>query len=98
MTDVSRLPGPVMDLWEWQYQGACRDADPSLFFHPEGERGAARRRRAAAATAICRTCPVLEACRNQALATREPYGIWGGMSEEERAEALSTSSRMPRAS
>ena len=39
MAEISRLPGPVADLWEWQLQGACREADPTLFFHPEGERG-----------------------------------------------------------
>src|SRR5665647_3589799 len=60
MTEISRLPGPVMDLWDWQYQGACRTADPTLFFHPEGERGSARRRRADAAKAICQGCPVLQ--------------------------------------
>ena len=58
MAEISRLPGPVMDLWEWQFDGACRDADQDLFFHPEGERGSARRRRAEAAKAICATCPV----------------------------------------
>ena len=27
MTDVSRLPGPMIDAWEWQYEAACRDLD-----------------------------------------------------------------------
>jgi WhiB family redox-sensing transcriptional regulator len=36
MADISRLPGPVADVWEWQFDGACRDADPTTFFHPEG--------------------------------------------------------------
>jgi len=45
MAEISRLPGPVADLWEWQLDGACRTADPRLFFHPEGERGPARRER-----------------------------------------------------
>lgn len=95
MTEISRLPGPVMDLWEWQYEGKCREADSTLFFHPEGERGAARRRRAEAAKAICATCPVIEECRDHSLAVREPYGVWGGLSEEERADLLS--SRLRRA-
>ena len=34
MSDVSRLPGPSIDAWEWQYQGACRDLDTELFFTP----------------------------------------------------------------
>jgi WhiB family redox-sensing transcriptional regulator len=73
-----------MELWEWQYQGACRDADDTLFFHPEGERGSTRRRRAEAAKAICRTCPVMMQCREESLARRERHGTWGGLSEDER--------------
>ena len=71
MTDVSRLPGPMIDAWEWQYEAACRDLDTELFFHPEGERGSTRRRRAANAKAICATCPVIEQCRSYALAAQE---------------------------
>lgn len=77
-----------MDLWEWQYQGACRDADPALFFHPEGERGGTRRRRDEGAKAICMACPVIEECRQHALTVREPYGVWGGLSEDERLTIL----------
>lgn len=88
MAELSRLPGPVMDLWMWQYEGACRSAEPSVFFHPEGERGNARRRRDEAAKAVCAGCPVLAECREHALAVREPYGVWGGLTEEERNEVL----------
>ncbi|HKG52476.1 MAG TPA: WhiB family transcriptional regulator [Actinomycetales bacterium] len=84
MAEISRLPGPVADVWEWQYQGACRRVDPAVFFHPEGERGPARRRRDEAAKAVCATCPVVRECREHALAVREPYGVWGGMTEQER--------------
>jgi WhiB family redox-sensing transcriptional regulator len=84
MAEISRLPGPVADLWEWQLQGSCREADPTLFFHPEGERGPSRRNRDAAAKAICAGCPVIQQCRQHALAVREPYGVWGGLTEDER--------------
>lgn len=90
MAALTHLPGPVMDLWEWQFDAACRINDPSMFFHPEGERGAARRRRADAAKEVCLACPVLQECREHALAAREPYGVWGGMSEDERAAVLRT--------
>jgi WhiB family redox-sensing transcriptional regulator len=96
MAEISRLPGPVMDLWEWQFDGACRDADQDLFFHPEGERGSARRRRAEAAKAICATCPVITQCREQSLTVREPYGVWGGLSEDERTAVLAQRSRAAR--
>lgn len=92
MAEISRLPGPVADVWEWQLQGSCRDADPTLFFHPEGERGPARRNRDAAAKAICAGCPVIEQCRQHALAVREPYGVWGGLTEDER-EAIYSGER-----
>ena len=52
MAEISRLPGPVADRWDWQLEGACREASPETFFHPEGERGPARRNRDAAAKAV----------------------------------------------
>lgn len=88
MADVRRLPTPVSEVWDWQLLGACRGADTLLFFHPDGERGSARRRRQAAAKAVCARCPVLERCRQHALRVHEPYGVWGGLSEEERARLL----------
>lgn len=88
MAKLTRLPGPLMEKWDWQYEGACRELDTEMFFHPEGERGSSRRRRAATAKAVCATCPVMEQCRTHALASREPYGIWGGMTEEERREEI----------
>ena len=87
MADVSRLPGPNADLWDWQMHGACRGEAPSLFFHPAGERGPARAAREAAAKAVCASCPVLTECAAHALTVREPYGVWGGMSEDDREAA-----------
>ena len=86
MTDISRLPGPQSDLWEWQLQGASRAKDPCLFFHPEGERAPRRANREPPANAVCASCPVLLQCRAHALAAREPYGVWGGLSEHERED------------
>jgi WhiB family transcriptional regulator, redox-sensing transcriptional regulator len=88
MADIRRLPGPNADFWEWQLQGACRGEDSSLFFHPEGERGPSRSARETAAKQVCARCPVVELCRAHALSAREPYGVWGGMSESERDEEL----------
>jgi WhiB family redox-sensing transcriptional regulator len=84
MADLTRLPGPNADLWDWQLHSACRHADPDLFFHPEGERGSARSSREHAAKQVCATCPVLASCRSHALQVHEPYGVWGGLSEDER--------------
>lgn len=88
MTDIRRLPGPNADIWDWQLEGSCRGMDSGSFFHPDGERGPARARREARAKAVCRACPVLELCREHALAVHEPYGVWGGLSENERERII----------
>lgn len=88
MSNLSRLPGPIAEVWDWQRNGACRGRDSAQFFHPDGERGASRTRREIAAKAVCRTCPVRAECAAHALAAREPYGVWGGFTEAERLRLL----------
>ena len=88
MTNVARLPGPIADIWDWQRMGLCRGRDSAQFFHPDGERGASRSRREATAKQLCRSCPVRAECAAHALATREPYGVWGGFTEAERLRLL----------
>jgi WhiB family redox-sensing transcriptional regulator len=84
MAELSYLPGPIDDVWSWQHAGACRQTDPRLFFHADGERGPARRNRDAAAVAVCAGCPVIAQCRAHGLSVREPYGVWGGLTEDAR--------------
>lgn len=81
---IKDVQGALVDYWDWQALGSCNTMDPEFFFHPEGERGGPRRRRIERAKRICRACPVLEDCREYALSHNEPYGVWGGLSEEER--------------
>lgn len=82
------LPQPVSEEWDWQLDATCRGMEVELFFHPARERRRQKQRRIDEAKAICHRCPVLEECRQYALQTREPYGIWGGLSEEDRAAIL----------
>ncbi len=84
MASIARLPMPLQETYEWQYEGACRSVDPETFFSPDAERGPRRRSREARAKALCAVCPVIEACRAHALAVREPYGVWGGLNINER--------------
>ncbi len=88
MADIERLPGPVVQRWEWQLRAACRGMDSSAFFHPADEQGPAKEQRIAAAKSVCARCPAMMDCQSHALAVREPYGIWGGLSEDERAALL----------
>lgn len=62
--------------------------DVERFFHPYDETRSEREGRIALAKAVCGGCAVLSECRSYALAAREPYGIWGGLAEGERALIL----------
>ncbi len=66
----------------WRALAACRYEDPELFF-PIGVTGPALPH-IAAAKAVCRGCPVRDACLAFAVTTNQDYGIWGGLDEEER--------------
>ena len=73
--------------WTWQRHAACQNLGSALFFAPDGERATARRRREAAAKAVCERCPVRMPCALDALATGQPYGVWGGLAEDDRRQA-----------
>ncbi|MGH3797752.1 MAG: WhiB family transcriptional regulator [Pseudonocardiaceae bacterium] len=98
MADTRRLPEANTDRWDWQLRGACRGLDSAYFFHPDNERGAQRAARVSRAKSICRRCPVLAQCRGHALAVQEPYGIWGGLTENEREHLRRVGGRRLRAS
>ncbi|MFY0406982.1 WhiB family transcriptional regulator [Solicola sp. PLA-1-18] len=88
MANLSRLPMPTQDQYEWQYDGACNDADPETFFSPEFERGDRRDARESAAKAFCARCPVVRECLEHALAAEEPFGVWGAKNTRERMAML----------
>ena len=67
---------------------ACKGAGPGLFFGPAAEFVSATTKREAAAKAICAGCPVRDACLAYALDTGQEYGIWGGLTEDERRALL----------
>ena len=79
---LSQVPQDAQ--WFWQEHASCREADPLLFFHPQNERGSSRLRRDRAAKTVCAGCPVRLECADYAVRAREPYGVWGGLSEEDR--------------
>jgi WhiB family transcriptional regulator, redox-sensing transcriptional regulator len=79
---------PTEEAWSWQTAARCRGEDASIFFHPDGERGRAAKRRQDRAKAICAECSVAAECREYALRYQEPFGVWGGLSEHERLTLL----------
>lgn len=72
------LPGDYSDA-------ACKSVVNREIFHPV--RGTAQIS-ARDAKAVCQTCPKMAQCLEDALANKERFGIWGGMSERERAAVL----------
>lgn len=66
----------------WMADGVCAQADPDEWFPEKGAPVKTAKR-------ICRTsCDVQARCLAYALATRERFGVWGGMSERERRSVL----------
>ncbi len=84
ITSPSDFTARRIFAWEWQLDAACAGLDTSLFYQADNERGASVRRREMKAKAICSRCPVIDDCLKAALRSNEPYGVWGGMSADER--------------
>jgi WhiB family redox-sensing transcriptional regulator len=78
---------------DWRAAGACRTADPDLFF-PVAVGGAANPQ-VNRALQICGGCPVKQQCLDFAMRTREQAGIWGGTTPEDRLRVLRTRHRRP---
>lgn len=66
------------DAPHWHNCGLCKK-NPDLFYPERRDKD-----QIAAAVAVCFKCPVRQPCLDQALATREQFGIWGGTTELER--------------
>lgn len=57
------------------------DVADKIFFPPSKKGQPVDNRRA---KAICSTCPVQRACFMFAIAYKIPYGVWGGVTADER--------------
>lgn len=86
--DMVRLPAAVVENYEWQKDAACIGMDQELFFHPWNDTPRNRMHRERNAKAICAGCIVKTECLDWSLRVQEPYGIWGGIGEDERREML----------
>jgi WhiB family redox-sensing transcriptional regulator len=69
---------------KWLDRAACRDVDPDLFSFINDEKPSDVE--LAAAKEVCSGCGVSLACLRTAIDTREPHGVWGGRSPEQRRE------------
>jgi WhiB family redox-sensing transcriptional regulator len=70
----------LMTRGRWRMLAACQSIDPELFF-PVSASGKSLEQ-VTAAKAVCAACPAF------ALRTGQVHGIWGGLTVEERQQAL----------
>lgn len=83
-----RVPAREDQDGPWHAEAVCRRDEAGLFFAPSKEPTAARLSREDAAKRVCARCPVMVECREHALIQPEPYGVWGGLTEDDREAIL----------
>ena len=71
---------------DWRSAGACKSADPDLFF-PISLSGPGQEQ-VRRARDVCARCDVRSTCLEYALSTGQMHGIWGGTTPEERTRLL----------
>lgn len=86
------------EMIDWQERGACREHDNVLFFGEEGESELEKQAREGRAKTVCRECPVIDPCLEFAMESNQKYGIWGGLTDKERASLKRRRARARRAS
>lgn len=69
----------------WMDRAACAGRDIVLFFGDDGERQPDREIREWCATEVCSICPVRTDCLDYAITSDQRSGVWGGLTEDERA-------------
>lgn len=65
----------------WQQRAACRGGRVELFFPPVEQE-------ADEAKAVCARCEVREPCLEAALVAGETFGVWGGLTSQERRSLI----------
>jgi Transcription factor WhiB len=78
--DAATADGSRLDR-SWRNRAACLAEDLDVFFPPPGPTALAA---VAKARAICARCPVRAACLAYAQDNTITYGVWGGLTPEER--------------
>lgn len=79
------VPPPSPD---WRRRAACRRSKISFVTDDPVEIDRAR--------AVCAGCGVRDRCLEDALSRDEPYGIWGGLTPEERGVRVFAQQNRPR--
>ncbi len=89
---ILTVPVVALNTLDWRQQAACRSHPAAADFYPplRTERKHERIARERRAKSVCATCPVIGPCLEQALATDEAFGVWGGLTHDERRSVALT--------
>jgi WhiB family redox-sensing transcriptional regulator len=79
--DLKTLPPDPSPPDMWQDQAACYGIDPDTFFPTSEEE-------AGPALAFCGACRIRQTCLAWALKNGERYGVWGGLTEQQRRRVV----------
>lgn len=72
----------------WTQSAECAKPGQPLMFPHEGDTVGVEQ-----AKDVCNRCPVRQQCLDEALGRRESFGIWGGMTTDERRALLRQTAR-----
>ena len=73
------MTGPAPEYQPWMDLALCAQTDPEIFFPEKGESPRDAKR-------VCAECPVRTECAAYAVANKERFGVWGGLSAKELAK------------
>ncbi len=83
MYDKTKHVPPSERPLNWRDEAACVGVDPDLFF--PSKRGGFPPDQIERARKVCHGCPAIMRCLQYAVEEDIRYGIWGGLTEKERA-------------
>jgi WhiB family redox-sensing transcriptional regulator len=86
-TGVGPTEARVRDMSNWD-QAACNGQETRIFFDHEDMRGEKRAKSLAGARTICIGCSIKRACLTYALDSGQQFGMWGGLTANERNELI----------
>lgn len=72
---------PHTEDLDWQLKGICRNHPEPELWTPDPP---SVEDKSMEAKRLCHECPVMLQCRQWALARKEAWGVWGGLSEGDR--------------
>lgn len=70
----------------WTDDAKCKDVDPEFFFVESDTKVKSAVKKINEAKAFCQGCPVAVQCLGYAIREDLEYGVYGGLSEDERKD------------